>query len=142
MVDTVRTIPYLLSSEFQDGQVQGSISPQDIRDFIVTMQALTNPVVAANIQTVTPYTFQLTDSGLIVAMKLSGANSIRVDSATGFPTGTILQGVQYGTGQTTISGINSAVVVTTSSFTTRAQYSSFTLWKIETGIWILSGDLT
>ena len=37
MVDTVRTWPYLLSSEFQDGQAPGSIHPQQLRDLIVSI---------------------------------------------------------------------------------------------------------
>lgn len=37
MVDTVRTWPYLLTSEFQDGQAAGSIHPQQMRDLIVSI---------------------------------------------------------------------------------------------------------
>jgi len=40
MPDIVRTIPVLLTQLFQDGQVAGSITPQDMRDFIVTMAAM------------------------------------------------------------------------------------------------------
>lgn len=34
---TPRTQSFLLNSEFQDGQLPNSISPQDLRDFIVTV---------------------------------------------------------------------------------------------------------
>lgn len=34
---TVRTQSFLLQSEFQDGQAAGSITPQDMRDLIVTL---------------------------------------------------------------------------------------------------------
>lgn len=37
MTQTVRTIAYLLASEFQDGQAAGSITPQDVRDLIVSL---------------------------------------------------------------------------------------------------------
>ena len=38
---TLRTFSYLLGSEFQDGQPNGSIQPVSVRDFIGTMEALT-----------------------------------------------------------------------------------------------------
>ena len=38
MADTVRTISYLLSNEFQNGQGGGSITPQVMRDLIVSLQ--------------------------------------------------------------------------------------------------------
>lgn len=34
---TVRTLPFLLGSEFQDGQAPGSITAQDMRDLIVSL---------------------------------------------------------------------------------------------------------
>lgn len=37
MADTPRTRSFLLGSEFQDGQVNGSITAQDVRDFMVTI---------------------------------------------------------------------------------------------------------
>jgi hypothetical protein len=36
MTDTIRSDSYLTGSEFQDGQASGSISPQDIRDLVVS----------------------------------------------------------------------------------------------------------
>lgn len=38
MVDTPRTLAYLLGTSFVDGQPVGSITPQDIRDLIVSLQ--------------------------------------------------------------------------------------------------------
>jgi hypothetical protein len=38
MVDTVRTAADLLANLFQDGQAAGSITPQDLRDYIVSVQ--------------------------------------------------------------------------------------------------------
>lgn len=37
MADTERTLAYLLASVFQDGQAAGAITPQDIRDLIVSV---------------------------------------------------------------------------------------------------------
>jgi hypothetical protein len=39
MADTIRTLSYLQTSEFQDGQPAGSITPQDMRDFLVSVAA-------------------------------------------------------------------------------------------------------
>lgn len=39
MVDTRRTVSFLLNNEFQDGQPDGSISPQDMRDMIKTFES-------------------------------------------------------------------------------------------------------
>ena len=39
MVDTARTVTDLITNLFQDGQAAGSITPQDLRDLIVSMQA-------------------------------------------------------------------------------------------------------
>lgn len=41
MADTPRSIPTILTTLFQDGQTSGSISPQDMRDFTVTVKART-----------------------------------------------------------------------------------------------------
>lgn len=38
MPDTIRTYSTLLTTLFQDGQAAGAITPQDVRDFIVTVQ--------------------------------------------------------------------------------------------------------
>lgn len=38
MVDTTRTITDLLTNLFQDGQAAGAITPQDVRDLIVSLQ--------------------------------------------------------------------------------------------------------
>ena len=39
MVDTVRTVTDLLTNLFQDGQPASSITPNDMRDFIVSLQS-------------------------------------------------------------------------------------------------------
>ena len=38
MTDTSRTVSNLVTNLFQDGQAAGSITPQDLRDFIETTQ--------------------------------------------------------------------------------------------------------
>ncbi len=57
MVDTVRTLSALLTTLFQDGQAAGSITPNDVRDFIVTAASWSGStprtLVALNVATVT-----------------------------------------------------------------------------------------
>lgn len=44
---TSRTQSYLLTNEFQDGQPAGSISAQDMRDFVVSMHNIVPTIVSA-----------------------------------------------------------------------------------------------
>lgn len=39
MADTVRSVSDLLTNLFQDGQTAGSVTPQDVRDLIVSLEA-------------------------------------------------------------------------------------------------------
>ena len=56
MADTVRTLDYILTNIFQEGQIQG-ISAQDMRDLAVTLASWTagapKTLVALDISTVT-----------------------------------------------------------------------------------------
>ena len=144
MVDTVRTIAYLLSSEFQDGQVAGSITPQDARDLIVSLQSLTT-TIAINYRTAA-YTLALSDAGLIVEMDMATAMNVTVPSnatigGSGWPVGTVIQIMQMGIGQVNIVG-GGVSIYTSSSYTTRAQWSVITLRQRAANWWVLSGDLT
>lgn len=112
---------------------------------------VTGPTGAAAPTTVTAnrqtgnYTLVLGDAGLVIEMNVAGANTLTVppNSSVAFPTGTILEGVQYGAGQTTITP-GSGVTIRSSGgkLKTAAQYASFTLRKIATDEWIAAGDLS
>lgn len=98
MPDTVRTVAYLLDNEFQDGQAAGSITPQYVRDLIVSLNAL-----ACSTAVVTTYTaagaISLADSLSIV----NSATNVTMTLANG--TGTQLLLIKrYGAGSVTITG--------------------------------------
>lgn len=91
------------------------------------------------------YTLVLGDAGLVVEMSVAGANTLTVppNSSVAFATGTILEGVQYGAGQTTITpGGGVTIRSSGGKLKTTAQYSSFSLRKIATDEWIAAGELS
>lgn len=48
MADTIRTISTLLTSLFQDGQAAGAITPQDMRDLIVSLSGINGGMRVVN----------------------------------------------------------------------------------------------
>lgn len=99
--------------------------------------------ITANRQTGS-YTLVLGDAGKVVEMNVGSGNTLTVppNADVAFPTGTVLEGVQYGAGQTTITP-GSGVTIRSSGgkLKTAAQYASFTLRKIATDEWIAAGEL-
>ena len=110
----------------------------------LSLNTHTHTTVTANRQTGN-YTLVIGDAGLVVEMNVAGANTLTVppNSSVAFPTGTIIEGLQYGAGQTTITP-GSGVTIRSSGgkLKTSAQYSSFTLRKIATDEWIAAGELS
>lgn len=101
-------------------------------------------IIAANRQTGN-YTLVIGDAGLVIEMNVGSANTLTVppNSSVAFPTGTILEGLQYGAGQTTITpGAGVTIRSSGGKLKTTAQYSSFSLRKIATDEWIAAGDLS
>lgn len=87
----------------------------------------------------------LADAGKIIEMNFSVANTVevRANNQEAFPVGTQITIIQTGTGQTTISTNEEAVVINaTPGKKLRAQWSSATLVKRATDTWIVIGDLT
>lgn len=122
-----------------DGQVLTAASGQS-----TGLQWASLYVVTANRQTGN-YTLVIGDAGLVVEMNVAGANTLTVppNSSVAFATGTILEGVQYGAGQTTITpGSGVTIRSAGGKLKTTAQYSSFSLRKIGTDEWIAAGDLS
>lgn len=101
-------------------------------------------LVTANRQTGN-YTLVLGDAGKVIEMNVAGANTLTVppNSSVAFPVGTVLEGMQYGAGQTTITP-GSGVTIRSSGgkLKTTAQYSSFSLRKIATDEWHAVGELS
>lgn len=90
------------------------------------------------------YTLAIGDAGASIDVTGSSAATITVpaNSAVAFPIGTVVEILQYGTGQVTVAAAGGVTLRTASSLTTRAQYSSLSIRKRATNEWIVSGDLT
>lgn len=114
----------------------------DVTGLQAALDAL--PRIAATTQAGTSYTLALADAGTAVEFTNSAAVTCTVppNSATAFPVGTVIELLQYGTGQITVVAGTGVTIRTASSMTTRAQYSVLSLRKRAADEWILSGDLT
>lgn len=108
----------------------------------------TNNTVGINAQTGTTYTFVASDQNNVF-VTLSNASSIAVtiptNATTAFPVGTVLNFVQTGAGQVTVSGASGATVVsngaTSATPKTRAQYSAGSAVQTSANNWLVFGDI-
>lgn len=99
--------------------------------------------ITANRQTVS-YTLVAADAAKAVEMDLAGANTLTVppNSSVAFAVGTVIEGVQWGAGQTTITpGAGVTIRASGGKLKTAAQYAQFSLRKIATDEWLAAGDL-
>ena len=92
------------------------------------------------------YTLVLTDKNKFIKMSVTTtANTVTVptNASVAFPTGSQIHIVQYGTGKTQVIPVSGTVILyATPGAYLRAQYSSATLLKCDTNIWMLMGDLS
>lgn len=105
--------------------------------------------ITLNAQTAT-YTAVLADADQkLVTMSVASANDflIPTDANVAFPTGTIINVIQIGTGQTTIKAVTSGTTSLLSTGATaaqpklRAQYSAASCIKVATDTWYIIGDI-
>jgi hypothetical protein len=100
-----------------------------------------------NAQTGTTYTFVLTDRDDLVTASNASAQTytIPLNSSVAFPTGSLVNLIQIGTGQVTVVGASGVTVASTGATATtpktRAQYSVLTLIKAGTDTWYATGDI-
>lgn len=134
---TLRDIQALLGL-VADGGAPKNITPQKHRDIIASLAFVIPYRKTAN------YTLVLTDGGAAIEMNVAGANTLTVppNSSVAFDLGTVIEVMQYGAGQTTITAGAGVTIRTASSLTTRAQYSTVSLRKTATDEWVAAGDLT
>jgi hypothetical protein len=105
------------------------------------------PSVAVNAQT-SSYTFVLSDgNNTLVTLSNGSANTATIppNSSVAFPVGTVLNFVQTGAGQTTITQ-GSGVTITSTGATssapkTRAQYSACVAIQTSANNWLVIGDI-
>lgn len=104
-------------------------------------------VEAVNAQIGTTYTFVLTDRDDLVTASNSSAQTytIPLNSSVAFPTGSLVNLIQIGTGQVTVQGAGGVTVLSTGATAatpkTRARYSVLTLIKAGTDTWYATGDV-
>jgi ATP-dependent protease HslVU (ClpYQ) peptidase subunit len=104
--------------------------------------------VVLNAQTAT-YTAVLSDAFKMVTMSVSSANNFQIptNASVAFPTGTVINVIQIGAGQTTIQAVTSGTTTISSTGATatapklRAQYSAASCIKVATDTWYVVGDL-
>lgn len=113
-------------------------------DSVVRIAADT--VTNFNSQTGTAYTLAIADQyGKTVTLSNASANTCTVppNSSVAFPVGTVINVVQIGAGQTTITaGAGVTINSADAKLKLRVQYSGATLVKTATDTWILFGDIT
>ena len=104
-------------------------------------------VEAVNAQVGTTYTFVLTDRDDLVTASNASAQTytIPLNSSVAFPTGSLVNLIQIGTGQVTVQGAGGVTVNSTGATSatpkTRARYSVMTLIKAGTDTWYATGDI-
>jgi len=106
------------------------------------------PVLTINAQTGTTYTFALSDSvnTLVTASNASAiAVTIPTNATVPMPVGSVLNIVQTGAGQITVSGAAGVTVTSTGATAatpkTRAQYGVLSLIETSENNWLALGDI-
>lgn len=90
------------------------------------------------------YTLAIEDRGRVVEMNLGVANNLTVppNGTVAFPIGSIVDVAQYGAGLTTVvAGAGVTIRSRGGLLNSAGQYARFTLEKVGTNEWYLSGDL-
>jgi len=102
-----------------------------------------DPTLTINAQTAS-YTLVLSDASKLVEVSNASANTVTIplNSSVAFATGTQINILQTGAGQTTIAGTSGVTVNGTPGLKLRAQWSACTLIKRATDTWVAIGDLS
>jgi hypothetical protein len=92
----------------------------------------------------TSYTAVIGDANQLVQMTDASPCTFIVppNSGVAFPMCTTLTVVQYGAGQVTLTPGAGVTIYTSSSLTTRAQYSIVNVVQVAINVWVASGDLS
>jgi len=115
---------------------------------MITDEIGTGNIVLSEVATTAPaagnYTLVATDRGKLVEMSGSSANTLTVPlhSTIPYPTGTQIDILQVGSGQTTVAGAAGVTINGTPGLKIRAQWGGATLIKRGENLWVLIGDLT
>lgn len=115
-----------------------------VADRVVIGDVALEKEMTLNEQTGTSYTPELSDAAKLITLDNGGAITLTVptNAAVAFPIGTQITFVQLGAGQVTFAGAGPPTISSADGdLKLRVQYSSATLIKIDTDIWILIGDI-
>lgn len=110
---------------------------------IVKYRTDLDSIISFNRQTAS-YTLVAGDANKMVEMNVGTANNLTVplNSSVPFATGTIIDVVQYGAGQTTILATVGVTIRSTNNWVKiNARYGAVTLVKVGTDEWYLFGNL-
>jgi hypothetical protein len=117
----------------------------------LTNKTLTTPVatIGFTADTTTTYTVVLTDANKLVTLNNSSAVALKIptDASVAFPTGTVINFQQIGTGQVTVSAVTSGTTTITSAGATsatpktRTRYSAGSCIKTAANTWTVVGDI-
>jgi hypothetical protein len=99
--------------------------------------------ISINAQTGTSYTLQRSDHKKLIEIANSSAITLTIppESSVNFPIGTNITIVQTASGQITISAGAGVTVNSTPGLKLRTQWSSVTLVKRSSDLWVAIGDL-
>jgi hypothetical protein len=116
----------------------------------LTNKTLTAPIVnlTTNAQTAS-YTTVLTDASKLVTLSVGSANTVSIptNASVAYPTGSVINVIQIGAGQTTIQASSSGTTTiqstgaATAAPKLRAQYSAASCIKVATDTWYVIGDI-
>lgn len=90
------------------------------------------------------YSLVLADAGKIVEMNVAGANNLTIplNATQAFPTGTIIDILQFGAGKTTVVATGGVTIESSGGLLSlNGQYAGATLYKRGTDDWVLVGNL-
>ena len=127
-------------------------SAKIVNDTIVNADINTNAAIelskladATIVEQASSYTLALTDKNKFIKMTSGSPNTVTVptNASVTFPVGSQIHIIQYGAGKTQILPVaGTPTIYGTPGQFLRAQYSSATLLKCDTNIWMLMGDLS
>lgn len=98
--------------------------------------------LAISEKTGTPYTLTLSDADEILTMNSSSAQQILVPSnnSVAFEIGTVINIIQLGTGQTTVTPFAGVTVNSERGLKIKGQYGVAACIKVATDTWVLAGN--
>lgn len=138
---------YLLQAHQTDGVLKdASVSEakldSSVQSKLAEIDTLQN--VTATTQAGTTYTLVLADAGTAVEFTSASAVTLTVppNSSVAFPVGTVIELLQYGTGELTVAPGGGVTIRSADGLlSARTQYSTLSLRKRATNEWVLAGDL-